>query len=177
MTDPAATDPARVDLQVPAGTLHIRPVTEQDHCLIQQMHARCSERSLERRCLEPVRLEASDVGGVVPEPLLEWMYDPSLGETLAAFTDRGDIIALTHLVHNESPGHASVGFLVQDDWQGQGLGGRLVDLVTGVARHRGYRQLHAEVAVGNWPMLHVLNRRGWAGTIEHGVHQLTLSLA
>ncbi len=73
---------------------------------------------------------------------------------------------------------AEVSFTVEEDYQGQGLAGRLLRHLTHIAREKGISQLEAEVLSGNKAMLTVFSRSGlpmkkrW----EDGVVHVTLSL-
>ena len=53
---------------------------------------------------------------------------------------------------------AEVAFTIEEDFQGQGLAGRLLDALAGIARRHGISRLKAEVLAGNAPMLAVFQR-------------------
>ena len=55
---------------------------------------------------------------------------------------------------------AEVAFLVEEDYQGQGIAGRLLTHLTSIARDRGVMQFVAEVLADNRPMLAVFARSG-----------------
>jgi ribosomal protein S18 acetylase RimI-like enzyme len=50
---------------------------------------------------------------------------------------------------------------VLDDFQGLGLGGRMLGALLARAASAGLARLSAVVSVSNGPMLHLLTRRGW----------------
>ena len=58
------------------------------------------------------------------------------------------------------PGQAEIAFTVPDQYQGQGLGGRLMRHLIEIARESGIRQLIAEVLPENIPMLTVFKKSG-----------------
>jgi len=76
------------------------------------------------------------------------------------------------------PGVAEVAFSVADDWQGRGLGGRLMEHLIAIARQQGLRQLVAEVLTENTPMLAVFRKSGlpMATRRDGGVVHATLAL-
>lgn len=156
----------------------IRLVTPADRELVRAMHQRCSVESLAWRCLQPpVRATASGGHDEVPDPLVDWMFDPELGTTMLIIDpSSGDVVGLAHLTHTDEPGVDAVAFLLEDAWQGKGLGGKLVDIVTAVARKRGLRGLTADVALDNDRMLRILFRRGWVCRPADGAYLARLDL-
>ncbi len=158
--------------QTPTAALSVRLVTPADRDLVRGMHARCSAQSLRWRCLQPVPLDPA-----IPERLVDWMFDPSVGDTLAAIHPGGhDIVGLGHLSLRDADGRATVAFLVEDAWQEQGLGRRLHDMVRDRATHLGYAALLADVAWDNERMLRILRGRGWALVPEDGAFHGSLHL-
>jgi len=55
---------------------------------------------------------------------------------------------------------AEVAFTVEEDFQGQGLAGRLLEALADIARRHGIDRFRAEVLAGNAPMLAVFKRSG-----------------
>jgi len=76
------------------------------------------------------------------------------------------------------PGTAELAFMVEDDCQGQGIGGLLLRHLVAFARRAGLRELIAEVLPENLPMLKVLERSGLGLTRKQqdGVLHVVLSL-
>jgi RimJ/RimL family protein N-acetyltransferase len=73
---------------------------------------------------------------------------------------------------------AEVSFTVEEDYQGQGLAGRLLRHLTHIAREKGVVQFEAEVLPENKAMLTVFSRSGlpMQKKLEDGVIHVTLSL-
>lgn len=65
------------------------------------------------------------------------------------------IVAESRLAPSDG-GAAELAVVVADDWQGHGLGRRLVALMLGIGCERGYSAVAAEVLYGNAAMSHVL---------------------
>jgi RimJ/RimL family protein N-acetyltransferase len=59
----------------------------------------------------------------------------------------------------EDPDTAEVAFVVEDGWQGRGLGGILLDAVLGAAAARGIHRFSAYVQADNHRMLRLLSTR------------------
>lgn len=76
-------------------------------------------------------------------------------------------------------GRAEVAFTVEEDYQGQGVAGRLFEALLGVARARGVRVFEAEVLAENPSMLRVFERTGLPvrRRSEGGIVHLDMALA
>ena len=55
---------------------------------------------------------------------------------------------------------AEIAFTIEEDVQGQGLAGKLLELAAGIARSQGIARFEAEVLPGNHAMLSVFRRSG-----------------
>lgn len=77
------------------------------------------------------------------------------------------------------PPSAEVAFIVEEDYQGQGLARALLAALVGIARRHGLRRLTAEVLAHNEPMLAVFERCGLPMTrrSESGIVMLGFELA
>jgi RimJ/RimL family protein N-acetyltransferase len=73
---------------------------------------------------------------------------------------------------------AEVSFTIEEDYQGQGLSGLFMRLLTQIARERGLRRFEAEVLAGNTAMLKVFQRSGLPMTrqAEDGVVHVVMDL-
>lgn len=86
---------------------------------------------------------------------------------------RGQLLAVARCDRLEDGRSAEVAFVVADEWQHQGIGSHLLQLLADEARSHGIKELVAEVLLGNRPMLQVFAESGfpfhWSedqGTIE-----------
>jgi RimJ/RimL family protein N-acetyltransferase len=77
------------------------------------------------------------------------------------------------------PGRAEVAFAVVDQYQGQGIGGRLMRHLAKIARHSGIQEFVAEILPDNTAMLKVFEKSGFglSKTHEPGVVHVALRLA
>ena len=77
------------------------------------------------------------------------------------------------------PGVAEVAFVVVDEYQGQGVGAKLMRHLTGIAREAGLRELAAEVLSDNYPMLNVFQKCGLKVTTrrDRGAVHVTMQLS
>jgi len=76
------------------------------------------------------------------------------------------------------PGVAEVAFVVMDDYQGYGIGTKLMRHLVGIAREAGLRTLVAEVLADNQPMLSVFQKCGLkiATRRDRGAIHVTMKL-
>ena len=74
---------------------------------------------------------------------------------------------------------AEIAFLVEEDYHGQGIAGRLLGHLARIARDKGVKQFEAVVLPQNKSMLAVFSRSGlpMKQTPERDVLRVTLSLA
>lgn len=86
----------------------------------------------------------------------------------------GELVAVARYEPSGEPGVAEVAFVVQDAWQGKGLGRLLLRELLTAAEARGIPRFRAYVLADNYRMLHLLSRdtRILQRRIESGVADL-----
>ncbi|RAY13899.1 GNAT family N-acetyltransferase [Actinomadura craniellae] len=148
----------------------VRPIVTADAEAIRAMHDRCSRESRRLRYFSPKPAP--------PRRSLERFCEPAHGLTLVAEGPDGSVLALAHLIHVLDPGVAELGFLVEDAWQGRGLGRALAELLLEPARERGLVELRATVLSENARMRRLLTALGGRvrRTGEPGVLEIRLRL-
>jgi len=79
----------------------------------------------------------------------------------------------------EPPDRAEVAFMVEEDYHGLGIAGRLLRHLAGIAKEKGVAEFHAEVLPENKGMLAVFSKSGFPVKQEYaeGLAHVTLSLA
>ena len=90
----------------------------------------------------------------------------------------GKIIAEARLVASDEGDMGEVAFLVDEDYQGIGIGSYLMDLLIVEARNRGLWTLSAQVLSDNQPMIKVFEKTGLPlqSRLESGVYQVSITL-
>ena len=131
--------------------LTVRPLAASDQGAVAAMHERCSMAS--RR----MRYFSAKPG--LPRRLFDLFLDRSRGETLVVRTEAGEIVALAHLMYLRS-GSAELAFLVEDAWQGRGLGRDLAERLVDLGRAEGFAELRASVLSENARMRRLLTSLG-----------------
>lgn len=113
----------------------IRRAAEADRAPLAAMLCRCSEQSRYQRFHSPVRR--------FPEPYLtEALKGSAHHRALVAQTPAGVIVALASCVA-ETDRTAEIGILVEDAWQRQGIGARLLDMLMAHAAASGIPRMRA----------------------------------
>ena len=157
-----------VSLHDSRGTeLFLRFLVPADEPAIRGLHERCSTATLRWRYFG---------GGAQVEHLLSWIFDTSQGEAVGVWAE-GRLVAIGNLILPDATGTGEVAFLVEDAWQGRGIGSALVDLITDLGRDEGCRCLHADVSLDNGRMRVLFAKRDWHGTVIDGDYSMDLALA
>jgi RimJ/RimL family protein N-acetyltransferase len=103
-----------------------------------------------------------------------------LAATVGAGADETVIGGASYVVLPPADGAraAEVAFTIEEDYQGQGLAGKLMAMLAGIARQHGIDRLEADVLAGNAPMLAVFERSGLplTKTREAGVTHVVMNL-
>ncbi|WP_019633738.1 GNAT family N-acetyltransferase [Actinomadura atramentaria] len=148
----------------------IRPMRGGDADAVRAMHGRCS--------LETRRLRYFSAKPAPPRRALERFCEPWHGVTLLAEGPDGSVVAMAHLIHVLDPGVAELAFLVEDAWQGRGLGRVLTRLLVELGRDRGLVELRATTFSENARMRRLLTALGGrtVRTEEPGVVEVRLRL-
>ncbi|HEU5474581.1 MAG TPA: GNAT family N-acetyltransferase [Actinophytocola sp.] len=112
----------------------LRPGTTDDADAVQNLHARCSAQSLFARYHAGVR--------TLPRRLLFRLLSPPRGTTLLALCGT-QVIGLAQLLRTTTPDEAEISVLIEDEWQGRGLGTAMIRRLATLARAAGHRELVA----------------------------------
>lgn len=134
-------------LALPGGEpLSVRPAGPEAHSAARALHQRCSPRTLAQRYHGPV----ADV-----DRYLAHLLSPRFGSTLAveADTSAGErrLVALGHLLWDGE--ESEVALLVEDGWQGRGIGGALLRRLLVLAADAGFQEVYAVAQTSNAAML------------------------
>jgi len=147
-------------------TAHIRPVEPDDKELLVEFYARVSDESKYYRFFSPMPvLSEKDV-----HRFTEVDYVDRVAFVL---TLRGRMIAIGRY-DVVKPGRAEVAFLVEDAYQGRGIGQVLLEHLAQAARERGISKFVAEVLPDNSRMIQTFRDAGYkvASGYEDGVISL-----
>ena len=130
----------------------IRLARPEDAEGVADMHARSSEATRYQRYFTPHTDWREDQ--------LRRVAGGHRGATLVAVNWRGDIVGLGNVFPDrpEETSTAEIAVIVEDAWQGRGLGGRLLQHLVDLARRQGFDEVLALVLASNTGMVRLLER-------------------
>jgi GNAT superfamily N-acetyltransferase len=131
--------------------VHVRPMGHDEAALLDAVFAGLSPQSRYLRFHTPVRQ--------MTEPTRRALLDVDGRDhvALVAISPQGDAIGLARIIRDTARSDdAEVAFEVVDDWQGRGVGRRLLTTLVEEARRIGVGRLHARVLTENTAALALL---------------------
>jgi acetyltransferase len=143
----------------------IRPIRPEDEAIEQEFVRNLSHESRYFRFLDAVR-------ELTPRMLAHFTrvdYDRHLA--LIAVTEQGGRetqIGVARYVAGADPGRCEFAVVIADEWQGKGLGRRLMEALVAAARAAGMREMYGEVLAGNRKMLELAARLGFHARADEG---------
>lgn len=150
LAQPVVRQPAGGDrlVRLSDGTeTRIGPLTRLYREAVRDLHYRCSP--------ETHRFRYFTAMPVLPPRAFDRLCDRTRGHSLVAGHD-GQVIALASLMFTPDPGIAEMAFLVEDRWQGRGLGAALARMVVAGARDLGFAEVRATLLSDNVRMRRLL---------------------
>jgi acyl-CoA synthetase (NDP forming)/GNAT superfamily N-acetyltransferase len=147
-------------------TVHIRPITPADKDLLVDFYGRVSDISKYYRFFSPMpTLSERDVARFTEVDYVD--------RVAFVLTLRGRLIAVGRYDVTQ-PGEAEVAFLVEDAYQGRGIGQLLLEHLAQAGRERGVNIFRAEVLPDNARMIQTFRDAGYrvASDYEGGVISL-----
>jgi GNAT superfamily N-acetyltransferase len=161
--------PEREDaLTLPGGEeTSVRRVGPQDRPAALALHERCSPATLAQRYHGPV----GDA-----DRYLAHLLSPRFGHSLAVETASGRLVALGHLLWDGD--ESEVALLVEDEWQGRGVGGALLRKLVETAAQTGRDSVYAVTRSSNTAMVAAMRALGLPldYQVEEGTLVITAAL-
>ena len=146
-----------------------RPVRPADQTLFYRLWGRLSRETVYRRFHAPVR--------TLPEESVRHLVtvDHDLREAVVAVVG-GEVIGVARYDRPlDDPSIAEVAVLVEDAWQGMGVGRQLLGELSALAARRGVRRLTATVQPDNAAVLRLVRRLLPDSTVTHDVDVYAIS--
>ncbi len=139
----------------------LRPMKPEDEPLVSDFLGRCSEETVYFRYFRLIKKWTHEM-------LIRFTqndYDREMGLMAIGQPPGPEIMmGVSRLVMEANRETAEFAVIVADPWQGKGLGPKLVEEVTAIARVRGVKLLWGEVLATNQPMLDMVKRLGFSLT-------------
>ncbi|MDH2430274.1 GNAT family N-acetyltransferase [Sphaerisporangium sp. TRM90804] len=145
---PAEATPAERPVLLNDGVeVRVRPLTPLYREAVRDLHDRCSPDSRRFRYFTSMP--------ALPPRVFDRLCDRDRGHSLVAGYD-GQVVALATLMFSPDPGIAEMAMLVEDRWQGLGLGAALARMVLREARDLGFAEVKASLLSDNTRMRRLL---------------------
>jgi RimJ/RimL family protein N-acetyltransferase len=125
----------------------VRPLTTIYREAVRDLHDRCSPETRRFRYFTSMP--------TLPPRMFDRLCDRSRGHSLVAGHD-GQVVAMANLMFSPDPGIAEMAILVEDRWQGRGLGSELARMLVRAARDLGYAEVKATTLSDNARMRRLL---------------------
>jgi len=174
-TEPPPPDyPTALERTVTLGngeTLRIRPIRPDDEPRLTALYDRLSHQTAYQRFFAVRRR--------LPADWLHAFANVDYQRRFALVAEREtvgglEIVGVGRYEPSETPGAAEVAFVLEDGYQGRGLGRLLLDEIVRVGVERGLTRFRAEVLGDNHRMLRLLSNRTriLERRVEHGIVSL-----
>ncbi|GAA4200535.1 GNAT family N-acetyltransferase [Streptosporangium oxazolinicum] len=127
--------------------VEVRPLTRLYREAVRDLHDRCSPEARRFRYFTSMP--------VLPPKVFDRLCDRTRGQSIVAGYD-GQVVGLANLMFTPDPGIAEMAFLVEDRWQGRGLGTALAGMLVRQARDLGFAEVRATLLSDNVRMRRLL---------------------
>jgi GNAT superfamily N-acetyltransferase len=146
--------PDRILLLRDGSEVRMRPATDGDAPLVAALHARCAPHSRRSRFLSPTRqLAPAELEALLGE-------GSEFGRAVLAVTaDGGSAVGIANL-DGDGVGVARAAILVEDAWQGRGLGTALLRRMAETATEQGVTELTGVARADDLGVTRLLRRAG-----------------
>ncbi|WP_022665070.1 bifunctional acetyl-CoA hydrolase/transferase family protein/GNAT family N-acetyltransferase [Desulfospira joergensenii] len=154
--------------------VRFRAIKPSDEEAMRRFFYRCSKEMIYYRFFYSIKTMAHD-------KMQEYVnVDYSREVSIVGLSTEGDqdkIIAEARLIRDERSYYGEVAFLIDEAFQGKGLGSYMMDLLVGFARKKGLKGIMAEVMSDNQPMIKVFEKIGlpMEASLDAGVYHLKIS--
>lgn len=157
-----------------ASQVRIRPLRPDDAEQLLAMHNRLSMQTIYYRYLRPYQPKLEDMAAIA-----RTAGQRGAGFALETSEPRSMIVGMGYYVVDEKrPSVAEPAILIEDRYQGQGLGGKLFDVLCKHARNNGIETFTALVQAANQRMFKIFRSSGYQyeNRPDYGSHDVYLSL-
>ncbi len=138
--------------------VQLKPATNNDILLVESFMKRISQESLRMRFMASM--------SEVPDKIIHELCGGDFTQTgcLLALTGEDSdtkVVGLGNYISTGNGRTAEVAFLIEDEYQGRGIGTLLLERLAGLAAANGFIELEAEVLPDNQPMINVFKSSGF----------------
>lgn len=151
----------------------VRPTQPADTVLIEEMHERLSPDTIYYRYLSPRKPSPTEVAH-------EIQLATAHGATLVATTHTPEeaVVGLAfYVIDEDAPEKAEAAFLIEDEFQGCGVGRCLFQQLHQQAQRQGIRTWQMSMAADNERMMQLVRRSGLPYTAEYASGARTVEVS
>ncbi len=162
-------------IDLPDGqSVFLRPLKLTDEALLKALFYKLSPESIHYRFFQLLK-------SMPHEKLQEFLridYEADMAFVVltSSVDEDAEMVGIAHYLRDPRTNFADAAFLVRDDWQGRGLGTRLMGALVEAARRQGIAGFTADVLARNAAMLRVFHNSGYPveSRMEEGVYNLRI---
>jgi acyl-CoA hydrolase/RimJ/RimL family protein N-acetyltransferase len=162
------------DLRLRDGReVRLRPTRTSDSGAMQELFYRLTEEDVRTRFFHKL----TSLTDAAAQHLCSVSYEEEMAfAAVVGPAERERVVGTSCYYLNPASGLADVGYIVDPEWQGAGLGSALHARLVEYARARGVRGFTADVLAGNSAMMHVFRRGDHQVTVTmaDGIHEVTM---
>jgi acetyltransferase len=153
----------------------LRPMKPEDEPLVSEFLGKCSEETIYFRYFKLIKHWTHEM-------LIRFTqndYDREIGLMAIGQPPGPEVMmGVSRMVMDADRSTAEFAVIVADPWQGKGLGPKLVERLTDIAREQGVKLLHGDVLAQNQPMLEMVKRLGFSlrKDVEGGTYRVEMAL-
>ena len=150
-------------VRMPNGTpVVIRPIRPEDEPIMVKFHETLSERSVRNRYFGALNLSRR----VAHERLTSICFNDYDRELALVIDDQIDkqtheILGVGRLSKKHDCEEAEFAIVINDEWQGRGLGTQLLKQLVGIGRQENLKRITAHILPDNYEMQHVAKKAGF----------------
>jgi acyl-CoA hydrolase/ribosomal protein S18 acetylase RimI-like enzyme len=154
--------------------LFLRPLKLTDEALLRALFYQLSEESIHYRFFQ--LLKSMPHEKLQQFLRIDYEADMAFVVLTGSVDEDAEMVGIAHYLRDPRTNFADSAFLVRDDWQGRGLGKRLMRSLVEAARRQGIAGFTADVLARNEAMLRVFHGSGYAveSRLEEGVYNLRI---
>jgi acetyltransferase len=151
----------------------LRPIKPEDENLVYTLFQSLSEESMRFRFFQLIR----DVSHKNLTRYCNIDYDREIAIVAEKKEDEGKIIGISRLILEPDRERGEFAVVVGDQWQGLGLGSKLVDYIIDIGKDMGLKTIGGDILSRNLKMIHLCTKKGFKmKTADEETTKATLKL-
>jgi acetyltransferase len=135
----------------------LRPIKPEDETLFYELFKSLSEETMRFRFFQMIK----DMSHETLTRYCNTDYDREIAIVAEIHKDKRRIIGVVRLISEPDRKSGEFAVVVGDEWQGIGVGSKLLDYIIEIGEGMGLKTIIGYVMVGNSTMLHMCTRRGF----------------